>query len=649
MRAATRILPTLLAIVSVAGCVGDERWCIRDTPDNACLEVPAEPCASSIVPVGECDSSIDTACHPRTSCANSAIFAAPEGKGESCSQARPCALNTAQLEARARVPAQRADIVVYLRGGTYRLADSGPVQLDPTLDSGRNGFAVVYRAYPDEIPVLSGARAIGPWSLIDTNKNIYRAESRAPGSRHLTVGGSVARRARGAESPGGFSKTASGYVAPDDLLASLRFPEVLEMVGYREWKSFRCSFASIAGRVMTVSEACWRNSHWHIVELNLPQWFENAPELLDTPGEFFRAPDGSVVDYIPLPSQDLVTVDAVEPVLTQLIVGAGEPGSAVHDLRFEGLTFADTTWDFGADGFSELQAGMHVVDGSGALAKMPAALSFNAAERVSFIDNHFTRLAAAGLSFGPGSKSNEVWGGLFDELGGIAIQVGDVRNEWHHHPATTAEVTNGNVIRDVSIRRIGLDFPGSPAIWVGYAERTEVRNNELVDLPYTGISVGWGWGQVDVGGSAGYTRPAACGQNVIAGNRIRNFLSVLRDGGAIYLLGAQPMSLVEGNYVDTNVKDGGGIYLDNGAQHYVVRGNVVQNVRDWLLCQYLPAVARNNQIIDNFTQLDGSTGYQATAPAPHPSNVVSNNITFGLGVTPEIRRIIDASGPGGVY
>lgn len=607
-------------------------------------ELPSDACGGCIEPEVCIPELGCTTCDADTPCPDLMLYAAPEGSGDACSFDAPCLLHTAQQRVRERVPEQAGDIVVYLLEGTYWLGEVGPLTLDPALDSGQFGFSIVYRAFPGEQPILSGARPIvDTWTLIDPVASIWRTSSQAPGSRHLIVDGELARRARGSEAPAGFVETVTGYLAPDATMASWQSPQSLEVVGYREWKSFRCRVSEIVGNVVTIDPTCWANAQWHQGDgfdftLALPQWFENAPELLDEPGEFFRALDGAHVDYIPRPGQDLSRADVREPVLTHLIESLGTPSSPVHDIRFEGIGFADTTVELGTDGFSELQAGIFHV-GAQIQAKLPAALDFAVAERVQVVGATFTRLASAGVSFGAGSKNNLIAGNRFDQLGAMAIQVADVRETWHHHPDDESQVTRGNVIRDNFITRIGLDFPGSPGIWVGYAQQTEIHHNDLFDLPYTGISVGWGWGGVDVGGSGGFMTPASSAQNTIVNNRVSYYLRVLRDGGGIYVLGAQPMSLEQGNYVHNQGNPYAALYLDNGAQFYTVIGNVVDKVPNWLLCQTWSTNATNNVVIENYIELDNPFTLN-----PHPSNQVANNVVFGSTMPAPAQAIVAASG-----
>lgn len=89
------------------------------------------------------------------------LFASTTGTGTTCSQADPCLLSTAQTEVQSLAPSMTADLLVYLRGGTYTL--TAPWTFGQA-DSGQNGHRVLYAAFPGERPLLSGGVAVAPSS-----------------------------------------------------------------------------------------------------------------------------------------------------------------------------------------------------------------------------------------------------------------------------------------------------------------------------------------------------------------------------------------------------------------------------------------------------------------------------------------------------
>jgi hypothetical protein len=121
-------------------------------------------------------------------------------------------------------------------------------------------------------------------------------------------------------------------------------------------------------------------------------------------------------------------------------------------------------------------------------------------------------------------------------------------------------------------------------IFVGYTKQTTVAHNEIRALPYSGISVGWGWGEEDAGGGAYkvqgpfYDRPTVCRENRILNNHIHHVMRELQDGGGIYTLGNQPGTLIAGNHIHDNRGAPGGIYLDEGSGFIEITGNSVYGV-----------------------------------------------------------------------
>ena len=156
------------------------------------------------------------------------------------------------------------------------------------------------------------------------------------------------------------------------------------------------------------------------------------------------------------------------------------------------------------------------------------------------------------------------------------------------------------------------------------ARDTHLVHNEIKDLPYTGISIGWGWGRTM---EIMWPRMPWDAGNEVSYNNIHDVMKMLGDGGAIYTLGPQgnrpypkgpsgkvyppnpvapllllPPSTMAFNYIhDTGPADGvpdapgagshfpGGLYNDEGTTNWVMAGNVVVDTPAWLQgCRYDP-------------------------------------------------------------
>ena len=75
-------------------------------------------------------------------------------------------------------------------------------------------------------------------------------------------------------------------------------------------------------------------------------YVENAFELLDSPGEWYLNRKTGVLYYWPLPGEKKGDLEAVAPVLTQLVRVEGEPAAKkyVEHVTFRGLGFQHADW-----------------------------------------------------------------------------------------------------------------------------------------------------------------------------------------------------------------------------------------------------------------------------------------------------------------
>lgn len=507
-------------------------------------------------------------------------------------------LERAQQAARSVDPhvAAAKDVTVFLYGGTYRL--TRPLDFDPR-DSGRNGHHVIWRNVPGQHPVVSGGRQITGWHLVDQTKKIWAADVGDLKTRQLYVDGRRVTRARGPMNPQGFTKTSTGYIAPDATMASWRNPSDIEVVSRREWKQFRCPVASVKETTITMQQPCWHNTSLQF-GMGLPSWIENAYELLDLPGEWYLDRQAGRLYYIPKADEDISTADVVAPVLQTLVRGEGTLDEPLRDVRFEGITFAHATWlaPNTDEGYAVVQAGFRIVGSDNPVfnqtmpnwVQTPAALVFQNARGIELRRNTFTHLGAAGVNLETGSQGSQVVGNRFEDISSTGIQVGGTMKV-DHHPGDPRQIVKDNTVSSNVVARVAVENADAVGIFVGYTTHTTVAHNEVFDLPYTGISVGWGWGLFDAGGNPNYPgnnglpvydTPTTSRDNQIRDNRIFDVMKTLRDGAGIYALSAQPGTQVSGNYIDHVAGNYGGLYPDEASAYQEWTDNVVQDVPIWL-------------------------------------------------------------------
>jgi hypothetical protein len=559
------------------------------------------------------------------------------------------------------------DIVVILKNGTHTL--SQPLALSPE-DSGSNGYNIIYRADTGAKVTISGGKTVKHWTLSNASKNIYRTWiGKVTTPREFYVGNARATRARSLDDPTGFTRTETGYTTTDLTLQKWKNISDVEIVSTNDWKSFRCGISSITGGVITMDQPCFKNSlygqpafpdgalAWPILT---PSWIENAHELLDTPGEwYFNKAEGNIY-YKPHANEDMSKVEAVVPVLDKLITGSGTVDNPVRNLVFQDLNFKYSTW-YGpnsSDGYSPLQAGHHWVgdqtapSGRRKSTKSPGNISFNYAQNIVFKHNFFSHLSSAALDFDKGSQNNTIENNRFDDISGSAIQLGNHNWGFDNYPDyeamyaagenydTRYHVSNNSII-DNYITKTGQQYHDTPAIFVGYTDHTLIANNEINDVPYTGISMGWGW-------DGKTSTPAR--DNSIRNNVIHDFMNVLKDGGGIYTLSLQPNSVIEGNYIYNQYNEpsyGSNIYPDQGSRGFTISNNVVNNyAHRWLYIwnyDIFGNTAQNNfsnseKFTNNSFDVDSNGQYV-------PRNTLQNNTVYSLqNVPPQVQNIINNAG-----
>jgi len=140
-----------------------------------------------------------------------------------------------------------------------------------------------------------------------------------------------------------------------------------------------------------------------------------------------------------------------------------------------------------------------------------------------------------------------------------------------------------------------LQFHGAVGIWCGLVANTTIEHNEIRDLPYTGVSVGWMW----------TADPTPCRGNTLHANHIHHIMTILSDGGGIYSLGLQPGSRITNNLIhDVQVNVGraesNGMFLDEGTKELLIENNIVFDIAKSPLRfhkAFSPTMVRKNVLV----------------------------------------------------
>jgi len=482
---------------------------------------------------------------------------------------------------------------VVLRGGTYFLPE--------TLVFKAEDSDVTWTAAPNEKVVVSGGRRLTGWKVeggLWTVKTDLRFNQ-------LFIDGKRRTRAR-TPNEGEFFRV-DGEITLDKP-AKLKYREGdlrpewaergdVEVIALQKWAEIRMPIRGIdaAARTATLSGDCFK---W-IIEKNARYWIENAPEALDAPGEWFLDRKSGLLTYKPLPGEDPAKVEAIVPVLNQLVRIEG-----ASKLHFKGLTFSHADWSIGPKGFSDSQAAI----------EFPGAVWAQGAVSCSLENCVVSHVGGYGIDFGRGCKDNRIvrCEGVDIGAGGIRIGETSLRKE-------EADKTAGNAVTDCHLHDLGVCFPAGVAIWVGHSSKNTFAHNHIHDTYYSGFSIGWSWGY----------GPSGAQENVIEYNYVHHIgRSMLADMGGIYTLGTCTGTVIRNNVfhdIWSSTYGGWAIYFDEGSTGVVAENNVAYRCKSNGFHQHY---GKNNTLRNNIFALSQEAQIARTRKEDHFTLAFERNIVY---------------------
>ena len=509
-------------------------------------------------------------------------------------------------------------ITIYMEGGTYAFYE--PVFIRPE-DSGTKESPTIIRSVGDEKVILSGGISIKGWKK---QGKVWVADvpvfnGRPLDFRQLWVNGKKAVRARDVED---FEKM-NRICSVDEKNEILYVPVVsirrlidnkgnlkakyAEMVLHQMWcvANLRIRSVEVQGDSAAIRfhqpesriqfEHPWPRPMVTTNGHNSAFYLTNARELQDVPGEWYHDIDARKVYYYPREGEKMQEAEVIVPAVETLVRVEGTLDRPVCHIRFEKITFSYTTWMRPSEkGHVPLQAGMYLTDGyridpkmqrnylnhpldnQGWLGRPAAAVRVVAARQIDFERCQFEHLGSTGLDYEEAVQGGVVRGCLFHDIAGNGLLVGSfspAAHETHlpYDPADRREVCTQQQINNCYFTEIGNEDWGCLAIAAGYVGDVNIEHNEISEVPYSGISLGWGW-----------TQTVNCMRNNrVHANLIHHYAKHMYDVAGIYTLGSQPKSYVTENCVHSIYKPGYVhdpnhwfyLYTDEGSSFITVRDN----------------------------------------------------------------------------
>ena len=467
------------------------------------------------------------------------------------------------LKARGGLPPGGARVLIH--GGIYRLAE--PFVLGPE-DSGTPQAPIVYAAAPGTRPVLSGGRVIsglrrnadGSWSTTVAaaagHQWVFR-ELFVDGRRYIPARSPNEGQyfiARGVPVEGGASTAKDRFVFQKGDLQPWPNLADVELLLTFSWNTgtFPVKAVDPQTRVVTLGgPACWPLPGW----VNTCYIVQNHPGACDAPGEWQLNRETGELRVIPFGNEDLGAAEVVAPTFERLMIAQGVPaeGRYVEHVRLEGLAFQHASWDLPPQGFSTPQAAC----------ALGAAVEFQATRHCVVTDCEIAHVGRYGLSFDRDCSYNTIQRNHLYDLGGGGLRLGTT-----DPPQPVERLAHHNLVDNNFIHDGGHTNPGAPGIYMPFGSYNTFSHNEVSDLRYTGISLGWSWDFAYSG-----TR-----ENIVEYNNVHDVMRTLEDGAAVYSLGLTPGSVIRHNvlhHVGTPPEAiGDGIQVDGGGSGLLVENNI---------------------------------------------------------------------------
>ncbi len=532
----------------------------------------------------------------------------------------------------------RAELDLALGHGVYTLNE--PIVLDAAEHPALAGLRLTVRAEDGMRPVFSSLRSIDTRAFVKVKDNIYRyqfekgEDGKYPVFRDFYCGDTRVPLASGEifVNPFGLPdrkdrddpENYKGFYMPYEEVARLAAWDSIapaEIAMNVEWNCYNAHIERVDlsdtcehegkryARIhlpATENDRLIHEIHPQLDIRNRETFFHNHPAYLTAHTYSYDCKMG--VLYYCLPEGESIEYKRFAyPTLENLWILRG-----MNDVCFEGITFTGTTSKcicenlyYAGQSNKERKFGV-----------LPhAAILTSGVRGFTVTDCTFRDLGGNGILMTNRSVKVRIHSNRFMRVAMSAIIVGNYSKDW-----TDPNTQNINVeIVNNYLHIIGYEYPSAGGIFVGKVDRLKIMYNTIEKTAYSGITVGWGWSRVEFSlGEQVNIRDAE-----IAYNHITDFMLKMRDGAAIYVLGANctweheaRFNRMHDNYAARELyKDSSkrGYYMDGSSTNWEVWDNVISGVRLPIFSQFHVSgqYTHHNHIHDIYTDYPIDRGNHA--------------------------------------
>ncbi|MBQ3118747.1 MAG: hypothetical protein IJC10_03180 [Clostridia bacterium] len=540
------------------------------------------------------------------------------------------------------------DVYVILMPGYHKVTST--IKIDAVATE--SDYKTVFTSYnKNDKGIISGGTVLKGSDFTLYEKGIYRATVPVgTQSRQLYVNGIKGVRARSAgrlANCENLSKSSGGLKTTDVVYKTYAKPDDLECVFYSLWTNSRCGVASITDNgdntiTLNMDSIGWTNiNDKDSSSVKTPAWIENAYELIDEGGEWYLDEEGNgtngYIYYLPRDGEDMSTAEVVLPTFDNyskedgaMFNISGTAESLVKNVEFNGIEFSHTTWTRPSTeyGHSDVQNN-HIreknnpeVSSTDRLCE--GAIDVKYADNIDFLNCDFTRLGITALRILDGADNCDVTGNEFFYISGSAVNVG------HPYQGTYGASASGKTdekyildninVTNNYIHHVANDYWSAAAISAGHPRNSTIKHNEICNIPYSGMHIGYGWSLVT---SSTMTIE-------VENNYIHDlFQGDIYDGAGIYTIGGTGGTVdnpctIKGNFIENIGPGAATLYNDQGSKYWLVENNVSDISDAW---GEVSAETYLYKAPSNCMNINADSGY-----APHylvwRNNYSSNNVTY---------------------